>query len=152
MHRGQSLQQRFHHGQQVLFGERLPRLLAAPEKLQQRQTVVMVHDVIRGAVLLEIVETGHDVGFVPELSKLFGLVPEAAQPIVERFLHLGVHRMHGGPVSGAHRQLPGKELLDRVQPLGIKVVPRQIDDAEAAATQLRLDDVVAQNRARGQGV
>ena len=103
----------------------------------------MVHDQVCGAVLFKIVETGHDIRFVPEPSKLLCLVPEAAQPILKRFLGLRIHRMHSGTVAGAHRQLAGQEFLDRVQPIGIKVVPRQIDDAETATAQLRLDDVVA---------
>ena len=152
VHRGQPFQQRFHHRQQVLFCKRLPLRLAAPQKLRQRQAVVMVHDQVRGAVALEIVDAGHDGGLVPELSELTRLVPEAAQPVVELLLRLCVHRMHGGAVAGAHRQFPGQEFLDRVQPVGTKVVPRQVDDAEPAAAQLRLDHVVAQNRAWRQGV
>ena len=42
MNHGQSLKQRFHDGEQILLGERLPGGLTPLKKLRQRQSVVVV--------------------------------------------------------------------------------------------------------------
>ena len=147
-----AFQERLYHGAQIGFGERLARRLALPQKLRQWQPVIVIHDKIRGAVPFKIVQAGNDARLVPELPKLFRLVSETPETVLESVVGLRVEWMHAGIVVVPHRQFAREEFLDGEQPVGIRPVPRQVDDAEAAAAQFRVDDVVVHYRARRQGV
>ena len=89
---------------------------------------------------------------VPELAQLFRLVPETPQAVLEGASGLGVERTHAGALACPHRQFRREKFLDGVQPVRFEVVAGQVDDAESAAAQLRLDDVVPKHRAGRQGV
>ena len=143
MHPLQPFQQRNHHSQQVRLIERTARRLAPPQQLRQRQPVLVLHHQIGRAVGAEKLAAGNDARVGLELDQRPRFVAESPQPVlVTRPAGLAA-RMHRRAFP--QRQLDGQVFLDG-NDVAQLVVPRPIDDAEAAVPQHFLDGVIAQRR------
>ena len=151
MHLRQTPEQRLHHGNEVVLGTRPALLLPQLQERRQRQAVVILHHQVRGAVRLEQVQAVHHVAQALEPHQVQRLLLEPPQTVVERLLSIRPGRAHRQPVPVPARHLGRQVFLQGhvpclAAPVADQVVPRQIDDAEPAAAQLRLDGEVAHHR------
>ena len=143
MHPLQALQQRNHHRRQVRLIERTARRLAPPQQFRQRQPLLVLHHQVGRAVGAEELAAGNDARPALELDQRPRLAAEAPQAVLVARAAVRAARMHLRPF--AQRQLGEQIFLDG-NAVAQLVVPRAIDDAEAAVPQHFLDGVIAQRR------
>ena len=149
MHPLQAIQQRNHHRQQIRFIERTARRFAPMQQLRQRQPVLVLHHQIGRAVGAEELAAGNDARVGLELDQRPRFVAEPPQAVFVARPAVRAARMHRRPF--AQRQFDGQVFLDG-DDVAQLVVPRPIDDAEAAVPQHFLDRVIAQRRPAQQRV
>ena len=100
----------------------------------------VIHDEVRGVVLVKVVGDARDVGLAHEFCQGAGLLLEALGAIGELLAAVLCQNGHGGALPGG--DLAGHELLDGY--LGIQLgIQGQVGDAETALAQHPAHDVAA---------
>ena len=147
MDRSQSPEHRDHHVQGVLH----THLSAVVGDVGfETDTLDVVHNEVRGVVLVKVAGDGGNVGVADELGQGPGLFLEPLGAVRKILGTVGGEDGDGGALHTGG-QLPGHELLDGY--LGLQLgVPGQVGDAEAALAQHPAHDVpVIQNSPGPQG-
>ena len=149
MHALQALQQRHDHAKQVGLTERPALGFSRHEHLGQRAAVLKLHHHVRRSVRPEEVPARNHAGIVLKLHQRPRLVPEASQAILEMATvgHASDPHVRAFPHGQFNRQV----LLDGHGRAEF-VVMRPIDDAESAVPDHRLEGVLTQGGARGEGI
>ena len=108
MNKGEPLQQRHHHPQQIVFSEGTACRFTVGQHPLKRETIFVIHDEVGGAIGSEEVPTGHNAVVAVQFDQRTGLVAESSQTVGEISAVVAWAHSH----ALAHGQFDWQVLLD----------------------------------------